>query len=73
MSISQISARNVVKGKITSITLGTVAAEIEVDIGGGNVITSTITVNSVKRLELKEGDDVAAVIKASDVMIARVD
>ena len=73
MSISQISARNVIKGKITSITLGTVAAEVEVDIGGGNVVTSTITVNSVKRLGLKEGDDVAAAIKASDVMIARVD
>jgi molybdopterin-binding protein len=73
MAISQISARNVIKGKITSITLGTVAADVQVDIGGGNIVASTITVNSVKRLGLKEGDEVAAVIKASDVMIARVD
>jgi molybdopterin-binding protein len=73
MTISQISARNVIKGKITKIMLGSVAAEVELDIGGGNTIASTITVNSVQRLGLKEGDEVAAVIKASDVMIARVD
>lgn len=73
MAISQISARNVIEGKITDITLGAVAADVQVDIGGGNVVASTITVNSVKRLGLKVGDDVAVVIKASDVMVARVD
>lgn len=73
MAISQISARNVIKGKITAITLGSVSAEVELDIGGGNILASTITVNSVERLGLKRGDSIAAVIKASDVMIARVD
>jgi molybdate transport system regulatory protein len=73
MSISQISARNIFKGKITEINLGSVNAEVQLDIGGGNTIASVITVNSVERLGLKVGNSAAAVVKASDVMIARVD
>ena len=65
----KLSARNVLKGKVTSITTGVVAAEVQVDIGGGNTITSTITVNSVERLGLKVGRDVTAVIKASEVIL----
>jgi molybdate transport system regulatory protein len=72
-SIVQISARNIIKGKITSITTGSIFAEVQLDIGGGNTIASTITFDSVERLGLKVGNSVAAVIKASDVMIARVD
>jgi molybdopterin-binding protein len=65
----QLSARNVLKGKVKSATKGTVAAEVEVDIGGGNVITSTITVGSVERLGLEAGKDVSVVIKASEVIL----
>lgn len=65
----QLSARNVLQGKVTSVTKGAVAAEIQVDIGGGNVITSTITVKSVERLGLEAGKDVSVVIKASEVIL----
>jgi molybdate transport system regulatory protein len=47
-----------------------VAAQIQVDIGGGNVVTATITADSAERLGLAPGKDVAVVIKASDVMLA---
>ena len=70
MSISKISARNVIKGKVVSVEKGQVAAEVTLDIGGGKTLTSTITLASVERLGLKEGVEAAAVIKASDVMIA---
>jgi molybdate transport system regulatory protein len=70
MSISRISARNVIKGRIVSIHKGQVAAEVTLDIGGGNTLAATITVASVERLGLKEGMEAAAVVKASDVMIA---
>jgi molybdopterin-binding protein len=65
----KISARNVIAGKITAVKLGAVAAEIQVDIGGGNIVTSVITVSSAERLGLDVGKEVRVIIKASEVMI----
>ena len=65
----KLSARNVLKGRIVAIKKGAVAAQVEVDIGGGNVITSTITVDSVDELKLKEGSEVTAIIKSSEVIL----
>jgi molybdopterin-binding protein len=65
----EISARNVIAGKVAAIKLGAVAAEIQVDIGGGNIVTSVITVASAERLGLSVGKDAQVIIKASDVMI----
>jgi molybdopterin-binding protein len=65
----QLSARNMLKGRVTNVTKGAVAAEVQVDIGGGNTITSTITVNSAERLGLAAGKDVTVVIKASEVIL----
>jgi molybdopterin-binding protein len=67
----KLSTRNVIKGKVVEVKEGAVAAKIKVDIGGGNVITSTITVEAVKELALKLGDEVFALIKASSVMIMK--
>jgi molybdopterin-binding protein len=65
----KLSARNILKGQVTNITKGAVAAEVQVDIGGGNTITSTITVQSVERLGLIVGQEVCAVIKSSEVIL----
>jgi len=65
----RLSARNMLKGKVKSVTKGTVAAEVEVDVGNGNIITSTITVGSANRLGLAEGKDVSVIIKASEVIL----
>ncbi len=73
MSITKISARNVFNGTIVRVHKGSVAAEVEVDIGGGTIVTSTITVGSVERLGLEKGKPAAVVIKASDVMLALTD
>jgi molybdopterin-binding protein len=67
----KLSTRNVIKGKVVELTEGTVAAKVKVDIGGGNVLTSTITVDAVRELALKPGDEVCALIKASSVMIMK--
>ena len=61
------------KGKVTAIKRGAVAASVKVDIGGGNVITSTVTVEAVDDLALSEGSDVTVVIKASEVLLATGD
>ncbi len=65
----KISARNIIKGKVQQVKEGMVMAEIVLDIGGGNTITSTISDESVKRMELKVGDEAYAIVKATSVMI----
>ncbi|HCX65587.1 MAG TPA: molybdenum-pterin-binding protein [Eubacteriaceae bacterium] len=65
----KLSARNQLKGTIVDIKEGVVTATVSVDIGNGNVLTSSITMDSVQSLGLKKGDEVYAVIKASNVMI----
>ena len=65
-----ISARNLLKGQVKRVELGAVNAEIVIDLPGGFEIVSIITKSSTERLNLSEGKDVYAVIKASDVMIA---
>ena len=65
----KISARNQLKGKNVSIETGSVNAIVHIDIGGGNVITSTISISAVKELGLEVGKDAYAIIKATSVMI----
>ena len=65
----KLSARNQLKGTIVSIEEGAVNAIVKVDIGGGNIVTSSITMNAVRELDLKVGKTAYAVIKASAVMI----
>ena len=66
----QISARNMIKGTVTSLEIGPINAQATIDIGGGNTITSVITAGSVQQLGIEVGKEVYAVIKASEVMIA---
>jgi molybdopterin-binding protein len=65
-----ISARNVLQGKVKSVLPGAVNSEITVELPGGQQIISVITKASADRLRLQNGKQVYAVIKASDVMIA---
>ena len=67
----KLSTRNVIKGKVIEVKEGVVAAKVKVDIGGGNIITSTITVDAVRDLALRAGDEVWALIKATSVMIMK--
>jgi molybdopterin-binding protein len=65
-----VSARNQLKGEITEIVLGTVMAHITIQVGE-NVIESVITRRSADELNLKKGDTVTAVIKATEVLVAK--
>jgi molybdopterin-binding protein len=66
----KISARNVVKGKIVDVRKGATTAHVKIDVGGGIVLTSSITNEAVDSLGLAVGQDAYAVVKASEVMIA---
>jgi molybdate transport system regulatory protein len=65
-----LSARNQFAGKVISIKLGGVMAEVVIDIGGGHKIVSLISVSSARRLRLKKGRTAVAVIKATEVIIS---
>lgn len=67
----KLSARNQIKGKITSVTKGQTTGHVHIDIGNGVTVHSSITNEAIDELALKVGDDALAVIKASDVMIAK--
>jgi molybdopterin-binding protein len=67
----KLSARNQIKGQIVEILKGATTANVRLDIGGGVVITASITNDAVDDLELKVGDVAAAVIKASNVIVAK--
>jgi len=67
----KLSARNQLKGKIVAVQKGQTTAHVRIDIGNGVIITSSITNEAVDDLALKIGDEAIAVIKASDVMVAK--
>jgi molybdopterin-binding protein len=66
----QLSARNQFKGKVKSVKLGAIMAEVVVDFAGQEIV-SEITKSSVERLGLKSGDAVTAIVKATEVMLAK--
>lgn len=65
----KISARNQLKGKITAIEKGAVNAIVKIDIGGGNHISATISLEAVKELGLEVGKSAYAIVKATSVMV----
>jgi len=67
----KLSARNQIKGKVVSVQKGQTTGHVKIDIGGGTVVTSSITNEAIDDLALKVGDNAIAVIKASDVMVAK--
>src|ERR1700730_3291790 len=69
--LMKLSARNQLKGKIVAVTKGQTTAHVRIDIGGGVIVTSSITNEAVDDLALKVGDDALAVVKASDVMVGK--
>ena len=66
----EISARNVLKGKVKKLVHGAVNSEVTVELPGGIEVVSIITKGSAERLGLAQGKAVSAVIKSTNVMIA---
>ena len=69
--VMQLSARNQLKGKVTGVELGAVMANVKIEISEPGVITAVITKESAEKLGLAEGDDVAAIIKSTEVIIGK--
>jgi molybdopterin-binding protein len=69
--VKKLSARNQLRAKVVEVRKGQTTAHVRIDIGNGVVVTSSITNEAVDDLGLAMGDDVVAVIKASDVMVGK--
>jgi molybdopterin-binding protein len=67
----KLSARNLLKGKVLDVKEGQIMAKVKVDLGGGNIVSSLISVEAVKDLDVKVGDEIGVLIKATSVMLAK--
>jgi molybdopterin-binding protein len=67
----RFSARNQLQAKVKSVNLGTVMAEVVVELPDGQEIVSAITRTSAESLNLKAGDAVVVIIKSTEVMIGK--
>src|SRR5579863_4534064 len=69
--LRRVSGRNQLVGRIDSVRISGLMAEVKISIGGQQ-ITSIITAASAREMHLKKGQTAAALIKATEVMILRV-
>ncbi len=67
----KLSARNQIKGTVISVQKGQTTGHVRIDVGHGIVVTASITNEAIDDLDLKVGDAAMAVIKASDVIVAK--
>ncbi len=65
----KLSARNQLKGRIVEVKKGATTAHIRIDIGGGNIVTASITNELADEMKLETGKTAYAIIKASNVMV----
>ena len=65
----KLSARNQFKGTVVGIDEGAVNGIVKIDIGGGNVMSATISMAAIKELGLAVGKEAYAVVKATSVMV----
>jgi molybdopterin-binding protein len=67
----KLSARNVLRGKVVRVVRGKTTGHVKLEVGGGAVITASVTMEAIAELKLKRGDTAYAVIKASDVIVGK--
>lgn len=71
MSIAEINVRNQFRGTIKEIIRGSVVSEVDIETANG-IVTSVITTRSIADLELQVGSEVIALVKATDVSLAKI-
>ena len=65
----RLSARNQLRGTVVGIDEGAVNGIVKIDIGGGNVVTATISMASIRELGLEAGKPAIAGLRAPSVMV----
>jgi len=72
MAIQAINVRNQFRGKVKEIIAGPVVSEVDIETPHG-IVTSVITSRSVDELRLKVGSEVIALVKSTEVSLAKID
>ena len=67
----KLSARNRFKGKVVAVEKGVITAKVKVEVKVPVTITAVITKEAVEDLDMKVGDEVEAIVKSTEVMIAK--
>ena len=67
----RISARNVLQGRVVRVVRGATTGHVKLDIGGGVIVTASVTMEAVRELRLRKGDRALAIVKASDVIVGK--
>ena len=67
----QITGRNQLKGNVVTIVHGVTTSEVQVEVAPGVVVTGLITKSSAENLNIQEGDELVAIIKATSVMFGK--
>jgi len=67
----KISARNLLKGTVQQVNKGIITAKVKIKIDAPAVITAIISKEAVEELDVKAGDTISAVIKATEVMVLK--
>ncbi len=67
----KLSARNQFKGKVVSVEKGVITAKVKIMVQVPVTVTAVITKESVEELDIKEGDEVSAIVKSTEIMIAK--
>jgi molybdate transport system regulatory protein len=67
----KLSARNQFKGKVVAVEKGVITAKVKVEVQMPVTVTAVITKEAVEELDIKEGDEVVAIVKSTEIMIAK--
>jgi molybdate transport system regulatory protein len=67
----RLSARNKLSARVTEVKKGAVTSQVKMRLSSPNTLTSIITNEAVEDLDLKEGDAVEAIVKSTDVLVAK--
>ncbi len=72
MTIKAVNVRNQFPGRIKEIVSGPVVSEVDIQTAAGSIVTSVVTSRSIKELGLEVGSEVIALVKATEVAIAKI-
>ncbi|MDO5707038.1 MAG: TOBE domain-containing protein [Andreesenia angusta] len=67
----KITGRNKLAGKVVNIVTGMVTCEVEIETKGGDRVVGVVTKGSVEEMDIKVGDEITALVKATSVMFIK--
>lgn len=67
----KVGARNRIVGKVTEVKKGGIMGQVKLTIPAGASMSSVMTLDSIKELGLKKGDEVEVIVKAVSVLLVK--